>query len=182
MNQNKIIGIHQPNFLPWPGYFSKIIKSDIFVFLDDVKCSKNSFFNRNRFSSNDTWFWLGIPLPRASYNLKINKINVDTSFTNKHIKYFKLNHFKKTKEKKIVENIIDLYEETSEKDFISVSEFNISGIKIILDALGCQTRIVKSSDLDLDRSLKKQNLIIDIVQRLEGDHYISGTGGKSYFG
>ena len=42
-----IISIHQPAYLPWLGYFDKINKSDLFVFLDTVQFQKNSFQNRN---------------------------------------------------------------------------------------------------------------------------------------
>ena len=44
----KVISIHQPNFLPWLGYFYKIYKSDVFVILDNVQFAKNSIANRNR--------------------------------------------------------------------------------------------------------------------------------------
>ena len=42
-----IVGIHQPNFIPWIGYFYKIYRSDIFVLLNDVQFVKNSYADRN---------------------------------------------------------------------------------------------------------------------------------------
>ena len=46
MSARKIVAIHQPNYLPWLGYFHKIAAADIFVFLDDVPFSKGSYINR----------------------------------------------------------------------------------------------------------------------------------------
>ena len=43
LKRGQKVAIHQPNYLPWLGYFAKIKKCDIFVFLDDVQFSKNSW-------------------------------------------------------------------------------------------------------------------------------------------
>ncbi|HHT9160132.1 MAG TPA: WbqC family protein [Candidatus Brocadiaceae bacterium] len=43
-----IIAIHQPQYLPWIGYFDKIDRSDVFVLLDNVQYKKNEAQNRNR--------------------------------------------------------------------------------------------------------------------------------------
>ena len=180
MNKNLTIGIHQPNFLPWPGYFSKIVNSDIFVFLDDVKCSKNSFFNRNKFSSNASWFWLGIPVSKSSYSLKINEVTVDNKFIDKHLKYFKLSHKKNTREKEIIDALIDFYEIKNQENSINLSQFNIELIMLILSFLDCNTKIVKSSDLEINREHRKQDLLIEIIKSLGGKEYISGLGAKSY--
>ena len=57
-----IVSIHQPNYLPWGGYFFKIINSDLFIFLDDVQFSKNSFINRTKVTHNNEYTWLSIPI------------------------------------------------------------------------------------------------------------------------
>ena len=59
---NKIVGIHQPNFLPWIGFFYKIIKSDIFVFLDDVQYVKRSFINRNKIKTSKGEQYILLPI------------------------------------------------------------------------------------------------------------------------
>jgi len=49
-----IVSIHQPNYLPWLGYFDKIKSSDCFVIFDDVQFprGKNHFGHRNYIKTN----------------------------------------------------------------------------------------------------------------------------------
>ena len=62
---NKItIAIHQPNYLPWLGYFHKMTKCDIFVILDNVQYEKNLFQNRNRIKTSQGIIWLTLPIKR----------------------------------------------------------------------------------------------------------------------
>ena len=49
-----VVGIHQPNFFPWFGFFLKIARSDKFVFLDDAQTQKKggSYLNRTKININ----------------------------------------------------------------------------------------------------------------------------------
>jgi len=178
-----IISIHQPNFMPWLGYFKKINNSDIFVILDKVEGSKNSFLNRNLFSSNQckNTFWLGIPVSKKEYKNNIKDINaIDKSWIKKHTKYFQLEH-KNTKEKVFLNSVLDIYKDTLEKDTINICLFNKRLIDAVCQTLGIQTKIVLASEIkNIDWSLKKQDLLIDIILKLEGKTYLSGKGADNY--
>ena len=79
------IAIHQPNFFPWAGYFYKIYLSDIFVFLDDVQYSKNSYTNRASIILEQKSSWLTIPI-KSSLKTKIYDIQVaDSLWKKKHL-------------------------------------------------------------------------------------------------
>ena len=56
-----IVAIHQPQYLPWLGYFDKIDQADVFCFLDDVQYKKNEYQNRNRIKTPQGWQWLTVP-------------------------------------------------------------------------------------------------------------------------
>jgi hypothetical protein len=56
------VAIHQPNHLPWLGFFQKIAVADIFVFLDDVQFSKNSYIDRGQVLHNDQSRWQTQPV------------------------------------------------------------------------------------------------------------------------
>ena len=87
-----VISIHQPNFIPWIGYFHKIIHSDIFVLLDTVLFSKGSFTNRNKIKlSNGTDSWLTVPVITSKHQKQaINNVLIDykKDWIGKHIKTF----------------------------------------------------------------------------------------------
>ena len=93
-----IISIHQPNYFPWPGYFFKILKSDIFVFLDDVQYSNNSFTCRTNILENKNKSWLSVPI-KKKMGQKINQILIaDLEWKMKHLSkikncYLKTEHF-----------------------------------------------------------------------------------------
>jgi hypothetical protein len=75
-----ILSAHQPAYLPWPGYFNKMMRSDIFVILDDVQFERNSFINRNRVKVNDEPCWLTIPMKMAGHTSKtIRQMEIDNS-------------------------------------------------------------------------------------------------------
>ena len=69
----KKCSIMQPHFFPWSGYFNLINKCDIFVFLDDVQFSKNSWQVRNKLFVNKSIKWITVPTKKSS--LKNTKIN-----------------------------------------------------------------------------------------------------------
>ena len=57
-----IVAIHQPQYLPWVGYFDKMDRVDAFVLLDTVQFKKNEWQNRNRIKTPEGWQWLTVPV------------------------------------------------------------------------------------------------------------------------
>ncbi|MSS70936.1 MAG: hypothetical protein EXS64_05545 [Candidatus Latescibacteria bacterium] len=56
------VAIHQPQYLPWLGYFDKMDRADVFVLLDNVQYKKNEFINRNRIKTAAGWQWITVPV------------------------------------------------------------------------------------------------------------------------
>ena len=73
-----IIAIHQPEYLPWLGFFKKMMNSELFVLLDDVDYSKHKFQNRTYIKFNNLKNLLTVPV---HYKMKvpINQIQIDNS-------------------------------------------------------------------------------------------------------
>ena len=79
----KTIAIHQPNFLPWFGFFEKIKRVDQFVFLDHVPYSKGSYTNRVQYfcKSSQKNKWLTVPIKNAPLGTAIHEIKLAESST-----------------------------------------------------------------------------------------------------
>ena len=81
----KVVGIHQPNFLPWPGYFYKIHRSDAFVILDDVAAPSRGYHNRTGVLVQGRQHWLSVPISKR--DPAINRIEqADDRWVEKYLK------------------------------------------------------------------------------------------------
>src|SRR5262249_5296559 len=64
----------QPHFLPWPGYMNKLLRSDVFVWLDTVQYRKNYFQNRTEIRTHrGERAWLTVPV-RAPFGTPIDEV------------------------------------------------------------------------------------------------------------
>lgn len=169
------IGIMQPYFFPYIGYFQLIDAVDIYVNLDHVNFMKRSYMTRNLFPDSS---YFNIPVYGASQNKKCNEIFVN--FENKYIQktlQTLYQFYSKTPYYQIILDEIILPEFQEQE--ISISKFNINLIKRICDYLEIKTQIVLSSN-GLTYLPKGEGLK-DIVGKLKGDIYINAIGGQKLY-
>lgn len=170
-----IIGIHQPQYLPWVGYFDKIDRSDVFVLLDNVQFKKNEWQNRNKIRTKTGWQWLTVPVFH-DFGQKINDvlINKKVPWGKKHLKALTINYNRAP----YFDKYIDFLKHTYSQDWLRLVDVNVYFIKNILTFLGIKKDIYFASEL----SIKSSNTarIIDICKKLNADTYLSGQGGREY--
>jgi hypothetical protein len=177
---SKTVSIHQPNYIPWAGYFYKIARSDVFVVLDAVQYPRGqSFAARNRIKTPNGPAFLTIrvhiPKGREGKVLYTDVIFSDTKWKEKHLKTLSLN-YKKASHFQEVYELIEPAIRTHDK----LADLNLALIRAIADYLEIRTGIVLLSDILHDFG-QKTDLIVDICKRLDADVYLSGTGGgKAY--
>lgn len=171
-----IISAHQPTYLPWLGFVHKIICSDVFVIMDDVQFEKNSFANRNKILQNETEILLTIPLSMKNH---LNKTIKEMTVAN-HV--WKKKHWKSICQCYSNSRNFHRFEKAFETLFLCDSSFFIDycdmGLSIITDYLDLDTKIVKSSTLNI--SGKKNEYIIEMVKKLNGTAFLFGANGKTY--
>lgn len=171
-----IVAIHQPQFMPWLGYFDKMDSCDFFVLLDNVQYKKNEYQNRNRIKTSDGWQWLTVP---ACYKFpqKINEVLIDNSvnWQKKHLCALQTNYGKSPFFEKYIKHFKDFYD----KQWNLLSKANIASVMLLKDMLGIKADIVIASEME-GLSDEPNQRLIDICRMLGADTYLAGKDGKTY--
>lgn len=171
-----ICTIHQPNYLPYLGFFEKAYNSDIFVLYDTTQFKKNDWQNRNKLCIPGGWQWISMPIlhdfGQKIFEVKIKdpEKNLVKNWRSIKVTYGRAPFFK---------DYSPVYEEIylSKKEY--VADLNISIIKAAAGQLGLKTKFIKSSELPEINSTSTQALI-DITKHVNADTYISGAEGINY--
>ena len=165
-----IVAIHQPEYLPWLGFFKKMMNVELFVFLDDVQFRKKGWQNRNRIRINDGTALLSIPVHTHSYP-KINEVTIDNekNWSIRHKKSILYNYARAP----YFDEIKDFIESIFEKKFQYLLDLNTEIIKFIMNELEIKSKIVFSSELEISK--KGSDRVLDICKAVGADHYITGT-------
>ena len=173
----EFISIHQPNYMPWCGFFYKILKSKNFIFLDDVLVSKQSYFSRVKVLENSKSSWLTIPA-KIKFGMKINEVYpAENNWKKSHLSkiYNAYNNSKFFREIwKYIEEIYNINEN------LSISEINKLLVKQICNLLEIECSFFDSSKLAIDKNKTSSDRLIELVKKLNGRNYLSGNGGKNY--
>lgn len=175
--ENNVIAIHQPNFLPWLGYFHKMIHSDVFVFFDDVQFPRGkSFCSRVLIKSPSGEQWLTIPVAGKGDKSLINQVEVNgNAWIKKTLKSLIFNYQKAPFFKELYPGLEQIFK----KEQPLLSELNIELIRFIIEYLESDTRLLRSSEIYEGNELPSDEKIIYLLKELNASHYISGSGAGS---
>ncbi len=179
MNKSQItVGIHQPNFMPWIGYFYKMLHSDIFILLDDVQYIRRGFTGRVKIKTPGDEKWLTIPVKKkGKYFQSINEVELENNHSWKKKTlctlqscYGKAPYFKTYS--LALESII-------QKEHRWLVELNGELLKWMAEVLEIKTKVVKSSEME-GVTGKSTDRLVSLCQSLSAARYLSGFGGQKY--
>lgn len=170
----RTVAAHQPNYLPWLGYFHKIAECDVFVFLDDVEYSSGAWINRNRIKTPDGWTWLTVPVSGNSGEIRSIEIAETDDWADEHAKSLRFNYGKAPH----YDELADLFATTYDREWRRLQALNTHLIREIADCIGLDCEFVSSSEFGIDATDSER--ILGLCRELDADRYLSGTGAKSY--
>ena len=172
------VAIMQPYFLPYIGYFQLINAVDTFVVYDNIQYTKKGWINRNRFLRNHMDAVFSIPLKKDSDFLNVDQREIASSYDRARLihqlraAYQKAPYFSQTMP--VIEAIIE-HPETNLFRYIRQS------IVAVCAHLHIDIKIIDSSTVDIDHSLKAQEKVIAICEALGASVYINPIGGTSLY-
>lgn len=170
-----IIGIMQPYFMPYIGYWQLMNAVDKYVVYDNIEFTKKGWFNRNRILLNGKDFLFSIPIKNDSDYLHVNQRFVSETFDKQKLlsqirnAYSKAPYFKTIFP--IIESIIMLEEE-------NLFKYIFNSIKAIHELLDIKSELIVSSSISIDHALKGKDKVLAICKNLNADSYYNAIGGN----
>ena len=168
------VGIHQPIYLPWAGYFNKIANVDTFVVLDKAQYTRGQHFNRTKILIQGVEKWLTVPVvfqKAPSADIVISKKWAHKHFTTLRQSYARAEHAQD------LADFLDSLEYSLFRGLQGLLDIDMWLINAMCNKMSIQTKICYESELDYEPAMRTQRLI-NICLALEADTYVSGTGGS----
>lgn len=173
------IGIMQPYFFPYIGYWQLMNAVDKYVIYDDVNFIKGGWINRNRILMNGQSQYFNVPMLGASPFKLINEIavNNDVRLIEKNLRilegaYRKAPYYKE---------VYPLLQKILFCEKQNLAEYIEESFCVLCDYLDIETEFVVSSSLKKDCSLKGQDKVLAICKLLGASEYYNAVGGRQLY-
>lgn len=176
------LGIMQPYFFPYLGYFDLINYVDLWIIFDTPQYIRHGWVNRNRIlHPNSGWQYIMVPTTKHSQKTKINQIEISYSDDWKKKFFGQLMHYKKNAP--YYPDVIDLLEECFDNREVFLSKFNYLILKRICQKLNITTEIVVFSEMELliEEVSEPGDWALNISKALNASEYINPPGGENLF-
>jgi len=170
-----IIFVHQPEYIPWIGFFDKLARCDVFVIYDDAQYVHGGYQNRNRIRTAKGWRWLTVPIVH-NHPQQIKDVRISG------------NHWRKEHTRRLAhcyeqapffKNYFPLFKEALNFNHELLIGLNLHLIKTVAQILDIKAKMIRSSEFPYHGQEKNEKLI-SMCKFMGSDTYLSGSGGKDY--
>ena len=172
----KTVVIHQPDFLPYLGFFHRLLHVDLFVVLDNVQFLRRGWHHRDKIKTPQGDSWISLGVVKSSQQTSINNIILSNNdWKKKHLNIIKQNY----KTSKYFDEIFPYIKELYSNNFEKMIDFNLKSISILMELFDIKINMEFSSKYNLNT--RANELLVDILNEVDATHYLSGIGAKDYF-
>lgn len=174
---NKLVTIHQPDFLPWLGFFDRWRKSDLYVMLDDVQFLRRGWHHRDKIKTGSGEAWLTVPVKKkGKFEQTIAEAAIDheRDWRRKHLNAIEA-AYKKTRN---FSTVFPAIEEIYGRGHELLVDLNLDLLRYCAGELYIETPIEKASRFGVTASSTKR--LVELVAACGGDSYLTGLGARDY--
>lgn len=171
-----IITAHQPNYIPWLGFFQRMDIVDKFIILDNIQFTRKAFIHRNKIKTASGELLLTVPV-KVKLDTLIKDVVIDNSqdWQRRHWLSIKQNYKKSPYWNYIGSELEDIYN----KKWIKLYDLNLEIIKFIKNKLNINTELIILSELNQDFG-NKTELLVNLSKYFNASTFLPGVGSKSY--
>lgn len=172
------VGIMQPYFFPYIGYFQLIGVVDFFIVYDNIKYTKKGWINRNRILQNSKDVIFSLPLKSASDYFDVRERELVADFNREKL----LNQFKEAYRRAPYFAVtFPLLEQILWYKDVNLFGFLYNSIDRICVHFGITTKIMISSDIAINHDLKNQDKVLALCSAVGATNYVNAIGGMELY-
>lgn len=167
----------QPAYLAWLPFFQRMSESDVFVYLDDVKYSKNSFHNRNQIKTAQGAVYLTVPVRYTGHSgSTIEDIRIDNTgrWATKHWRTIVQNYARTA----FFDDLAPRLEKVYCREWTCLGDLNITLAELLRAYLGIQTPCYRSSELRVGGQANEK--LVNLCRALGADTFVVKPGTEHY--
>jgi hypothetical protein len=174
----KVVTMHQPNYLPWIGLFSKVSLADCLILYDNAQYEHEGVVNRNKIRTNTGFNYLTIPVRKIYRFDKISNVSLpgDGKWREVHWRTIYQNYVKTP----FFRDHRDFFGELYQEDFQYLWQLNEKILLYLLECFQIKVEVLKTSELIVKPGLCKTDLMIAYLKAAGAGVYLSGPSGKNY--
>jgi hypothetical protein len=176
---SRTVVIHQPDFLPWLGYFQRLVKADLFIALDHVQFvtgTSRSWTHRDMIKTPQGAKWLSLRVQKAPFGTAIRDVLLasDPDWRKDNLNLLRENYRKAPHFDEIFPMIEGLYALPHQ----TLAAMNLAGLDLLEELLGVTKPRLISSEMSPQGS--STAMLVDLLRKAGATHYISGLGARAY--
>ncbi|MCL2476534.1 WbqC family protein [Candidatus Bathycorpusculum sp.] len=169
---------HQPNYLPWLGFFDKMQQADLFIIEDNIQFERQGFISRNKIMTAQGVRWLSVPIEHTNNPLLIK----DAKIANQSKPRWRHKHWATLKHSYCKSpywvDFADFFEETYQQEWTYLMDLNMHLIRGIMGFLNIDKPLVLGSSLCAEG--KKTELLVNQCKQVGANIQLAGKGSKDY--
>ena len=177
------LGIMQPYFFPYLGYFSLIKHTERFVLLDCVQFSRHSWISRNRILKlGSGWQYILVPRVKHSRDTKIRDIRIKNALDWRNTIFRQLEHYKRRAP--FYRDTIEVLKAAFNIETEGITRLNAHALKTVCDYIGVELNVNVFSEmhLSIDEVKAPDEWSLSICKALGNvDEYWNPEGGLEFY-
>lgn len=172
-----IVTIHQPDFLPWLGFFHRWAMSEKYIVLDDVQFIRRGWHHRDKIKTPGGVKWLTVPVKKkGKFDQLIKDVRLEDGegWRRMHLNTLRACYGKAPGFEEHFTFIETIYM-LNDRFLI---DFNMKLLEYAAQALGIETEMVLASEFSIEQTATAR--LVELVKSVGGTHYLTGTGSRDY--
>lgn len=170
------ICIHQPDFVPYLGFFQRLLMSQHFILLDDVQFIRRGWQHRDRIKGRNGPVWLTLALRRGDYHQLINEVELsnDPNWIADNLNLLRECYGKARRFPEVFPRVEAIYR----AGHCRMIDFNCALLDLAMEYFDISKSMSRASEYDINATSSAR--LLALVQARQGDTYLTGTGSRDY--